>query len=437
MTQMTQMMTVPIGRETESRMVAGTTSPSTRNRDRCTDHLRHLRNLRMLLVLLLAAPVSAHERTVSYSTWELAPPGVRVTARLSALDASRLPWMRAGGVPVEERLGAYLADRLVARAGGERCAVTRVPRRRNSSPDRLVFTWELTCPSTEGLALYSTVLREEAPSHLHLARVRYPDGAGFEQLLTEAAPEWLLPEPGAAHGTGSLAAAVLLGVEHILTGYDHLVFLLALVLLGGRIGDVVRIVTGFTIAHSITLALAVLGIARPPGGAIEALIGLSIALVAAENLWLAAGRPAALRAALAVALLALAGVAALGHGAVPALTLLGLALFTACYFDLLARVPRPAPLRAAVAFVFGLVHGFGFAGVLLEAELPRERLAATLFGFNVGVELGQVACVLLAWPVLQWALRARGGRFQRPIVEYASAIVLAVGVYWFTARTYG
>src|SRR5690606_6536781 len=151
----------------------------------------------------------------------------------------------------------------------------------------------------------------------------------------------------------------------------------------------------------ITLALAVLGIARPPGGAIEALIGLSIALVAAENLWLAAGRPVTLRRTLAVALLALAGVAALGIGVVPALTLLGLALFTACYFELLARVPRPAPLRAAVAFVFGLVHGFGFAGVLLEAELPSERLAATLFGFNLGVELGQVACVLLVWPLLQ------------------------------------
>lgn len=400
---------------------------------------RPWRHLRMIgLVLLLAGPASAHERTVSYSTWELAPPRVRVTARLTPLDASRLPWVVAGGPAVEARLGAYLADRLVARTGDQPCAIARPPRRLSSSADRLVFEWELTCPPADApLTLRSDVLREEAPSHLHLARVRYPDGAGLEQLLTDGQPEWTLPGSGAAPGSSSLLTAVTLGIEHILTGYDHLVFLLALVLLGGRVGDVVRIVTGFTVAHSITLALAVLGVARPPAGAIEALIGLSIALVAAENLWLAAGRPAALRWTLAAALLALAGAAALGYGAVPALTLLGLALFTACYFDLLARVSRPAPLRAAVAFVFGLVHGFGFAGVLLEAELPRERLAATLFGFNLGVELGQVACVLLVWPLLQRALSARAGRWQRPIVEYASAAVLAVGVYWFTARTYG
>ena len=66
---------------------------------------------------------------------------------------------------------------------------------------------------------------------------------------------------------------------------------------------------------------------------------------------------------------------------------------------------RPAPLRAAVAFVFGLIHGFGFAGVLLEAELPSERLARALFGFNAGVELGQVAAVLALWPLLQLAAR--------------------------------
>ena len=198
----------------------------------------------------------------------------------------------------------------------------------------------------------------------------------------------------------------------------------------------VRIVTGFTIAHSLTLALAVFGVVRPPTGAIEALIGLSIALVATENLWLAGGRRRAVRWTVTLVLVALAAVAASGRGAVPALTLLGLALFAACYFALLAAVARPAPLRAAVAFVFGLVHGFGFAGVLLEAQLPSERLARALFGFNLGVELGQVAGVLLLWPVLQFAWRVADGRLQRPIVEYGSAPILAVGVFLFvSART--
>lgn len=398
--------------------------------------MSRLRVLAVLALLASAAPAAAHERTVSYSTWEMALPRLRVTARLSALDVSRLPWAATAGPDFNARLGGYLADRLTASIDGAPCEVSRAPQRLTAGADRVVFDWEVTCPPGEALQLRSDVLHEEAPSHLHFARLRFADGAALEHVLSEGEPTWTV---GLASGAGlgsSFLSVVLLGVEHILTGYDHLVFLLGLLLLGGRLGDVVRIVTGFTIAHSLTLALAVFGVARPPGGAIEALIGLSIALVASENLWLSGGRRPGVRWAIVLALAALAGLAATGRGAVPALTLAGLALFTACYFGLLGLVDRPAPLRAAVAFVFGLVHGFGFAGVLLEAQLPSERLATTLFGFNLGVELGQVACVLLLWPVLQAAWRVAEGRWYRPIVDYGSAAILTVGVYWFVARAF-
>lgn len=396
------------------------------------------RLLLALTPLLLAAPAAAHERTVSYSTWEVALPRVRVTARLTPLDVSRLPWAVAAGPDFDTRLGTYLADRLTASVDDAPCPVTRAPQRLAAGADRIAFDWEITCPAGADLQIRSDVLHEESPSHLHFARLRLADGAGLEHVLSEGDPTWTIPaEGGAAPLADSFLAIVVLGIEHILTGYDHLVFLLGLILLGGRLGDVVRIVTGFTIAHSLTLAVAVFGLARPPSGAIEALIGLSIALVAAENLWLSGGRRRAVRWGISLALLALGALAAAGRGGVPALTLFGLALFTACYFALLATVDRPAPLRAAVAFVFGLIHGFGFAGVLLEAELPSDRLASTLFGFNLGVELGQVACVLLLWPVLQWLWRVADGRWQRPTIDYGSAAILAIGVFWFVERAYG
>ncbi|MBX3023555.1 HupE/UreJ family protein [bacterium] len=391
-----------------------------------------------LLLLLVAAPAAAHERTVSYSTWEIAPPRIRVTARLAALDVSRLPWAAAAGPDVNTRLGLYLSQRLTARSDGAPCAVSRPPQRLTAAPDQVVFDWELTCPEGTALQVRSDLLRAEAPSHLHFARLRFADGAALERVLSAGAETWTVAAAGGpAPLADSFLSIVSLGIEHILTGYDHLVFLLGLILLGGRLGDVVRIVTGFTIAHSLTLALAVFGVARPPRGAIEALIGLSIALVATENLWLAGGRRRAVRWAVVLVLLALAALAASGRGAVPALTLLGLALFAGCYFALLATLDRPAPLRAAVAFLFGLVHGFGFAGVLLEAQLPSERLAVTLFGFNLGVELGQVACVLLLWPLLQYAWRIGDGRLQRPIIEYGSFAILTAGVFLFVQRAYG
>jgi hypothetical protein len=391
-----------------------------------------------LLALLAAAPAAAHDRTVSYSTWEIALPRIRVTARLSALDVSRLPWAVAAGPDFNTRLGAYLTEKLTARAGGAACTVARPPQRLTSAADQVVFEWELACPAAAELQIRSDVLRDEAPSHLHFVRLRFADGAGLERVLSEGAETWTVNTAGGPPPLAdSFFSIVALGIGHILTGYDHLVFLLGLILLGGRLGDVVRIVTGFTIAHSLTLALAVFGVARPPRGAIEALIGLSIALVATENLWLAGGRRRAVRWAVVLALVALAAIAHSGRGAVPALTLLGLALFAGCYFALLATLDRPAPLRAAVAFLFGLVHGFGFAGVLLEAQLPSERLAVTLFGFNLGVELGQIACVLLLWPILQYAWRLGDGRWQRPIIEYGSFAILTAGVFLFVQRAYG
>lgn len=399
---------------------------------------RGWRALVILAALTAADPGAAHERTVSYSTVEVAGSHVRLGVRLSALDVSRLPWVPAAGAALEARLGGYLAERLTVTAGGAPCGVSRAPQRLPAPADQLAFVWEVTCPAPTGLELSSAILREEAPSHLHFARLRRDGAAGGERVLNEAAPRWALDGGAAGAAPGeSFADFVRLGVEHILSGADHLVFLLGLLLLGGTLGDLVRVITGFTVAHSLTLAVAVFGLARPPAGAIEALIGLSIALVAAENLWQASGRRRAVRWGVVALLAALAALAVAGRGAVPALTLAGLALFTACYFGLLERVARPAPLRAAVAFVFGLVHGFGFAGVLLDAALPSERLARALFGFNLGVELGQVACVLLLWPALRAADRLAAGRLHAPLVEYGSAAILAVGVFWFAGRAYG
>jgi hypothetical protein len=223
-------------------------------------------------------------------------------------------------------------------------------------------------------------------------------------------------------------------MAHILTGYDHLVFLFALLLVCGSLGEAARVVTGFTVGHSATLALAALGWVTPARGAVEAVIGLSIALVALENVWLAGGdhRLPVVAVAGLLAAAALAGVA----GRVPPQTLVGLALFAACYFALLARSARPAGLRWPVAALFGLVHGLGFAGVLAEMTLPRARLVPALLGFNVGVELGQLAAVAAAWPVLDLLAR-RGEPWRAAVVGYGSAGVLAMGVLWFAGRAFG
>ena len=173
------------------------------------------------------------------------------------------------------------------------------------------------------------------------------------------------------------------GTHHILIGPDHILFLIGLLLLGGSWGALVRIVTAFTIGHSITLSLAALDLVTPPPSIIEPAIALSIVFVGADNLVRGDGRD----------------------------------------------------LRAWVALVFGLVHGFGFANVLREFGLPREALGWSLFSFNFGVEIGQLMVVLLVSSLLA-AIRRHNQLLGSRVAFAGSIVVIAAGTYWFVQRVF-
>ena len=391
----------------------------------------------VLLATLEAA--HAHGRSVSYSSWSFDSEGARVVARIEILELSRLPWFAVAADASDPRVGDYFAERLRLSTPIGVCELAGGPVALAAQPGWSAHEWRVACPPGAARTIESAILLDVAPSHLHFARVRDADGGIRERVLSGREPAWepfAAPAAGGEH-LGGFASYVGLGVEHIVSGVDHLAFLVALILLATSLGELATLVTGFTIAHSVTLALAALGVLRPDGAAVEALIGFSVALVSAENVWLLAGRGKLVPVAVTLVLVTLAGLGAWGVGALRPSVLLGLALFSFCHFGLLDRVARPARLRALVAFVFGLVHGFGFAAVLGELELPRERLVAALFGFNVGVELGQLAIVVAVWPLLLAVFRLRGGRAGSLVAELGSAAVCGLGVFWFVSRTYG
>jgi hydrogenase/urease accessory protein HupE len=380
------------------------------------------------LLLGWGGGAQAHTRGTSYSEWVLAPDGAQVAARVSQLELTRLA-LDPAAPDYAARAGALLANTLQLGSGGERCA-PQAPVARATEDGWVVARWSVRCAAPGERAIRSTLLHDVAPSHLHFARVQVADGPARERVLTFAEPAF---DPGGATGApASFARYVRLGVDHILSGWDHLAFVLALILLATRLREVAWLATAFTAAHSLTLAAAALGVAQVREDAVEAVIGFSIALVAAENLWLRAGRERWTPAALAAGLLALA---ALGATRLPAALLAGLALFTACYFALLREAARPLRLRVAVAFVFGLAHGFGFAGALAELRLPAESLALGLLGFNAGVEFGQLLVIALAWPLLQWLGRRPPRRTW--VADGASACVCALGTCWFVLRAFG
>ena len=239
-------------------------------------------------------------------------------------------------------------------------------------PDAREFTF---AASRSWAAVNLTILDQTT-----LTGVRYPLAPGEE---SEPFRLGLVAESGAASAPGVLRY-LKLGFEHIIPeGLDHVLFVLGLFLLSTRLRPLLWQVTAFTIAHSVTLALAIYGIVDLPSKLVEPLIALSIAYVAIENLVTA----------------------------------------------------ELKPWRPVVVFLFGLLHGMGFAGVLRKLGLPRDDFVAALVLFNVGVELGQLAVIGLAFLAVGWFRNRKW--YRTGIVIPLSAAIALTGLYWAVTRTLG
>jgi hypothetical protein len=185
-----------------------------------------------LVVTLSSARVLAHARSMSYSTWDIRGRGAHVTVRLSELDLSRFPW--AATADREHALAMYLAANLRLMAGDSACGIGDGPRALDAPPGRVVYEWSMNCPATGALRIESTLLFEVAPSHLHFARVAQDGARVMDRVLSDAERSWPLTDASATtkpqpRGT-SVVGYLELGVGHIWTGYDHMAFLLALLL---------------------------------------------------------------------------------------------------------------------------------------------------------------------------------------------------------------
>lgn len=257
-----------------------------------------------------------------------------------------------------------------------------------------VLRFSANCPSgASSLSMTYSLLFDVDPQHRGLARIVGMDGVRSAIFSSdERTREFRAGSPDRWH---QFTAFVADGIKHIAIGTDHILFLVALLLpavmvregrtwqpassLGTTMRNVLGIVTAFTLAHSITLSLAALRIVQLPSRLVESLIALSVVLTAIDNL-----------------------------------------------------VPFLPRKRWRVAFAFGLLHGLGFASVLLDLGLPPDALAVSLFGFNVGVEIGQLALVVLLLP-LTYALRGQPA-YPRLAVGAGSALIACVALGWVVER---
>jgi HupE / UreJ protein len=346
-----------------------------------------------VLAVLAASPAHAHNAGVSTSR-------VAIHGRTVALEINALgrDYEKAADVRIAEGTGqvnpvalavmarailGYVGEHIAVLAGGERCSAG--PATAKAADTHVLITMAWTCPPEGDLRYRVTLFQDVDPAARHLAVIAGERGER-ELAIDKNTREIALTGEGASIWQ-IFGRFITAGIEHIFLGYDHIAFLLAVILWGRRLWSLVKVVTAFTLAHSLTLSLAVLDVVRLPSSVVEPMIAATIVYVAAENFFV-----------------------------------------------------RDISKRWRATFVLGLVHGFGFAGALREYGLPDGALIPALAAFNIGVEIGQVAIVALIFPLLLLSDRigvAAGGKSERHagLVYGCSAVILVFGLYWLIERT--
>jgi hypothetical protein len=413
---------------------------------RTINPIKALATSTILLLMLLSPDSSAHNRSQSFSTWTFNEQQVSMVFTIKAREVTRL--MAAEILPAETILLNHLQNNVRVQANSLPCSIQGKAKPLLAATGYLRASLNFNCePSTDNTNhdIQLDSFFGVAPSHVHYARIAIDQQASIEYLFTDAVRNHQLNQQQLA-STNSLYRTIsqymALGLEHIFGGIDHIAFLLALLLLLRGLRDVLWIVTGFTVGHSITLSLSVMGVVTPDTAAVEAIIGFTIALVAAENI---GAKTSANRH---IAKLFVAGLSAMiltsiiwGFG-LTALSCAGLVIFTLAYLPQSKDQSSAIAMRPLLSLAFGLIHGFGFAQVLTEIGLPSNQLWPALLGFNLGVELGQLIIVALAWLTGYWVYSRRTDRFGTAIqtgvlLDIASALLCGLGLYWFIARSYG
>jgi hypothetical protein len=377
---------------------------------------------RLLAILLVLIPTSAaaHTSSVSYSHLRLAPGSIEYDVKLSTRDLYEALGLEKDRDPTdaeivagEGRLVEYVSGRLAFTAGGRPCQLQPRGVRILSQTDRFVeLRFGVRCPKGgEKLSLRYDLFFDLDPRHTSRLQLTRGERTITQQDLSKPTEQ----DPGANRHEWELGAGfhdaakghlswIGEGMTHIYTGYDHIAFLVGLLLVatirrrapagppdspwearGLREGvlHLAKIVTAFTVAHSLTLIAAALDWVTLPGRFVESAIAASIVYVAVENIWLGDPR----------------------H-------------------------------RWPLTFCFGLIHGFGFAGVL-RPMLPPSGVIIPLLELNLGVELGQLSIVLVLYPILHLITRTSAQTYRRTVVLCGSILIGLFGAIWLFERIMG
>lgn len=390
-----------------------------------------------ILSLLASVGAIAHDRSESYSHWFLSESAIVGSVTIPLREVMLLYQNGDSSTPPRELFRNHLVENTAVSADGGVC--DRLAAEIMQAPSGFVrVEINFTCPTATPTAIAYRALFDAAPGHVHYAKLHRDSALMGEELITDTNDVWNISELNTSASSYSFGAFLTVGIEHISTGVDHIAFLFGMLLIAGTFRRSIIAITGFTLGHSMSLAAAVLGLVSAESQLVEAFIGFTVALVAVE--YFLRRRNQAIRASVFCLAFAISiGLLALLAGSIATRDLYayaGFGIFSACYLLAATSVSQPRHARKTVLLFaattcFGLVHGFGFAGFLMDTGILGNSLFVPLLGFNLGVEIGQL--ILVAAAV---TLTAAVGRFVPKVTpQLIAASLCGLGLFWFVGRT--
>ena len=396
----------------------------------------------VIILFFLLSPLNAHYFSESFSKWNVVDNKVEANFSLLTLESTRIFQVENyQKIMFEENLSEtdvfkiYLSQHLKVTSEGKNCSLVDEIKELNSQEGSLNLSLNFECPSNKEIKIINNALFNLVQSHIHIARIYIDNNLYTEKALFFNDQSIDLNEEKENNSfSNSFYKFFSLGLDHILSGYDHLLFILGLLLLVTNLKRLLLVITGFTIGHSLTLSLSVINIIQVKSSLVEALIGYTIMFVGLEYLYKENNDHRVSMIFITTLSLLLLIFGNLINPNFPYFLILGILLFSLGYFYLLKNLNSENNLLSIITIIFGLIHGFGFGGFLLGSKISSENIFSGLLGFNLGVEVGQIIFVLLILLIYKLLMTLKNTKIIDVMKNLSFFLVVFFGFFFFIQR---
>lgn len=402
-------------------------------------------NCSIYLFFIFTSIANSHYFSESFSKWLIDDKYIEGTFNVLELESTRvlqLPqlqkYLYEEGLSESEVFIKYLNENIKLFSDQNICEKTKPFTILSSEQGSLNILMSFQCNSGNSIKIVNNAFFDIVQSHVHIARIYQND-----QIITEKALFYNDQTIDLSHNKNNelknnflknFFSFINIGIQHILNGFDHLLFIAGLILLIIGFKNLLLIITGFTIGHSFTLALSFLGFVMPNIMIIESLIGFTILFIGIEYYLIKTGNYKTINVFLILLLFSIYCLSIYMLLPISYYGLLGLLLFSFGYFAIHKNSKDKNILLLLITILFGLIHGYGFGSFLIKSQISSENFLSALFGFNIGVEVGQIIFVIIILIIFKIIRYFKLDIILESFKNIIFIFVVSLGFFWFIER---